>query len=501
MEDIIPNVYKLNNGLIIGHVYTPCKDLFKIELIVRAGSMEEKNDEIGFAHFIEHLMSFFPSDWWPDSIQNQQELTRRGIKMNAWTSESTVGYWMEGLEKHSKLLISLMLRNFTNPEPPDIKIFKQEKNAVVSELYSIINNAWYNLEQMIEYVKYKGTNLAVTVEYEKNNVKDNAKTTNVMSFRDRLYKPELTTILINSNNDNIEDLIKDIIDKHFPECYNMKTPVEPKNYCNFKGNDCIKWKRNYQSFGNILDPITKIFNGFTGTNFPKKSKNEKKPKFYYIHPESETDTVKIEIHFPIPFDCFDDNIYPLFFIETILSNGLGSRLYYSLRTNLGAVYHVFSGSSIDPMDNKLSYFVIETETSKKKSKKVIDYILHELEKLISFNDSNYISDIEWDNYRDIVEMSDSINKCSKNHEKYYKFFRENLIWGKPMYTMEQVIEKRKGIKKETIQQIAKEIFQPEKMQIFYSATEPVLLSKKNKDIHKIIKMKEINRYSNKYTKK
>ena len=570
MENIIPSVYKLNNGLIIGHVYTPCKDLFKIELIVRAGSMEETKEEIGFAHFIEHLMSFYPSDWWPDSIVNQQELTRRGINMNAWTSESTVGYWMEGRSEYSNLLITLLLRNFTHPEPPDKKIFKQERNAVVSELYSIINDAWYNLEQMIEYVKYKGTNLEYTVEYEKDNVKKNAKHDNIMSFRDRLYKPELTTILINSNHKNISKLVERIINIHFPECYDIIEPVIPLNYCNFLDQDCKKWKRPYKNitkFGNHnQDPLVILFN-LTQENYPQenypqenypqenyppfftlpeflpegvpgvvpegvpgvvpegvpgvvpegvpevvpgvsglqiffrnvmskmfqKPLKKKRPVFYYINPDSETDTVKIEIHFPIPFDCFDDRCYPLFLIETILSNGLGSRLYYALRTKLGAVYHVFSGSNMDPMDNKLSFFVIETETSKKKAKKVVDYILIELQRLISFKKENYINDIEWKSYSDIIEMANSMNECSTSYEKYYKFYRENLIWGKPMYTMKQVIAKRRSMNNNqtAVKKVAKQIFRPKKMQIFYSATEPVLLSKKNEQIHKEIKYKEI----------
>ena len=91
-------------------------------------------------------------------------------------------------------------------------------------------------------------------------------------------------------------------------------------------------------------------------------------KFFFI--EAETDTVKVELHFPIKFDFFDDRKYALSMIDMMMSDGLGSRLYYALRTKLGAVYHVFSGSSLDPLDSKYSTYVIETETSQKKIKNV-----------------------------------------------------------------------------------------------------------------------------------
>ncbi len=546
-NDTIPNVYKLKNGLIVSHIQAPCKGLFRIELIVRAGSLEETPKQIGFAHFIEHLMSFFPSDWYPNSIQNQQEINRRGIQMNAWTSESTVGYWMEGLDMYTDLMTTLVLRNFTNPViKPDKEIFKQEKNAVVSELFAIINDAWYNLNQMIEFVQYKGTNLEYTVEYEKDNVRNCAIPENVMEWRNQYYKPELTSIIIISNKTEVEvkEYIHWIVDNFFPDCYDMTEQAVPINFCNFStDDDCKKHRRNYSTFGKLnrssfgkykitYIPLHDCKNDTYNINInmippPQEEKpsietiteeeaidrglikSEEEPeseysegmdlakyRLFYIYPDSSSETVKIEFHFPIPFDSFDKKVYALNMIDLVLSNGLGSRLYFALRTTLGAVYHVFSGSSIDSMDNKLSQYIIETETSINKAKDVVDFILVELQLLIDENEGeDYITENEWQQYNDTIGMGDEMDNCSVTYNKHYNFYHENLIWGKPMKTIKQIMKERKKIikDKDEVLRVAKEVLDPTKLCIFYSGPEPILLSENNKDTHIIMQYKNFEK--------
>ena len=107
-----PSIYTLDNGLVINHINTKCKGMFRMEIIVRAGSNDETKEQIGFAHFIEHLMSFFPCDvdGWRDSVRNQHEFTSRSIQLNAWTEPNTVGYYMNGLEQYSNLIINIIDR-------------------------------------------------------------------------------------------------------------------------------------------------------------------------------------------------------------------------------------------------------------------------------------------------------------------------------------------------------------------------------------------------------
>ena len=64
-------VLVFNNGLTLNHVRSECDTMFRIEIVVRAGSADETAQERGFAHLMEHLMSFFVSDNHPFPIENQ----------------------------------------------------------------------------------------------------------------------------------------------------------------------------------------------------------------------------------------------------------------------------------------------------------------------------------------------------------------------------------------------------------------------------------------------
>jgi len=68
----------------------------------------------------------------------------------------------------------------------------------------------------------------------------------------------------------------------------------------------------------------------------------------------------------------------------------------------------------------------------------------ELQLLIE-DGKDYITDNEWQQYEDTIGMGDEMDNCSVSHNKHYNFYHENLIWGKPMKTINQIIEERKKI--------------------------------------------------------
>ena len=510
-DEILPVIKKLKNGMSIAHIHTPCNETFKIELVIRAGVLQEKADQIGFAHLIEHLMSFYPSSKYPNSIENQQEINKRGLQMNAWTSEHTCGYYVEGLSNYQDMIIDLLFQNYIDPVL-DKEVFNQEKAAVVKELESITSDAWYNLDKMIDLVEYHGTNLEYTVEYEIRNVDRNATLNNILEFRDTYYKPELTTVMITSNKTDHEfDELVDIIERlYFPETleksykvikpnYDIKVP-NPRNimgYTNF-GNESyfrvvyIPQKKKEETLIEET-PIEEQSEVVPETNFENY-------KFFYIHPNGELNVYKLEIHFPIDyFGPFDDEVHTLKFLEMILADGLGSRLYYALRTVLGSVYHVYSGSHLDPLNNKYNKFVIETETSEEKLKDVIDYILVELQQIIDNNCDIYdkcsmeeigecITDREFQQYKDTMSNEKSHEYCSSSFYKHFNFYNQHILWGKKLITIEEVIEKRNKVNKKNVCLMAKKIFDPSKMKIFYSGNKPIL--EENNKHHIIVSEKD-----------
>lgn len=500
-----PYTYLLRNGMVVNFVNTTCNEIFKIEMVIRAGSLDEKPEQIGFAHFIEHLMSFYPSKLpdslskrlggdFPNSVENQNELDEMGVLANAWTSERTCGYFIQGLSEYSEKLIDLMFKNYIHPYL-DREIFEQERNAVISELTAITNQSWYNIDQVIDFVNYRDTNIAYTVEYEKQNVKNNATVDNIMEFRNKWYTPENTSITILSNlkESQMENLVENIASRYFPECETMKEQTYPNRYSRF--NTVQKFGSSYVLLLKKPPIYQKKEEEHTeehteehiGEPIPENLDNY---RIFYTHPDSETDTVKIEFHFPLSFTLFDDRQYTLNLVKTMLTRGLGSRLYGVLRIKLGAVYHVNSEYNLDPLDEKFSNFVIETETTLDKAKDVTDEILNELDKI--HKGKCKITEKEMKQYKNSIKMISGFDHCTLTFTKFIEVYENSLLWGHKCNSIKNIRKIQESQTKEDLMKLARDVFNPEKLKIFYSAVEEVLKTENNEDIHLNIKLSDLN---------
>lgn len=470
----------LPNGLVMSHVRTKCPGMFRMEIIIRAGGLDETKEEIGFAHFIEHLMSFFPSNKYPDSLKNQKNINRKSIEVNAWTEPNTVGYYMEGLEEHRDLMIDYMMENYTDPIL-DPKVFEQERNAVISELSGMIGGADYYLSKVADYVKYKSTNLSYTIEYELNNVKKNATLDNIMSFRDRFYIPPMTNIIIASDTEG--NSIMDFIQSKWFSV--MDIPNEPLNYA-----------------GRIIKPTQANFGRtilYIPEYIPQQPEEEEEEQIeidditkvpdngiFYI-PCDMGNSSMVEFHFPLDFDYFDERVFYLDFIQTLLVGGLSSRLYYKLRSELGAVYGVDASFHADPRCKGLSTFCITTDTSIKKLPKVFECIIREIERLVS---TKSILRSELDQFRNKINIKKRLKECSNSSGKWLKFYKPYLIWGITPPKIEDIYNLQMKISPKKLRTLCREIFNPDRLAVFYTCSEPVIQTQNNSPIHYTLDLNE-----------
>jgi predicted Zn-dependent peptidase len=423
-----PDKYKKfihQNGLEVVHVKCKTEDLFYIELTVRAGSLNENKEFIGFAHALEHMMSFFTSEKDKDALKNQNELFNKGIESNAWTGHRTCGYYMFGLKKHKNRIMELLLNNLTIPYL-DESIFKQETKAVLRELDNIIHNNWYNLDTKINEVIYNNTNLIYPVKYEKHNVKNNLNKENLLHFRNSFYKPELINILVVSNED----------------CNGIKDKI-----FSYYNKNC-----------NIVFPIYKL---------PIKLPKLISKRNYYIKPNNKRNLCKVVIIFKLNFNEWSNKKYKLMCLDSILTDGLGSKLYKTLRSNLGAVYNVKSDIQLDVISPEMSFYRIETETTSNKLKDVIDNLLKVLFNLeINVNEVN--------KYKNSVELENNQNKGSYDYDKYSSHYSDYLLWNEKIETIDEIYNKKTNVDRKKVNKFSKRIFTKENMFIFYSGNTNLL---------------------------
>lgn len=438
--------HKCKNGFQITHVYSDCK-LFRIELVIKAGMLQEKRNQLGFAHFIEHLMSFFPSNKFPNSKLNQQMLNTYALETNAYTSENACGYYVEGLTEYFYNIIDLIMQNYCEPVLDD-SIFEQERSAVLNELQIILKDSAHDLEYLLQKVMYNGTILQETVSAEIINIEQNASLENILDFRHSFYRPEITTMIITSNFSN----------------------GEFKKLCNdierfyFKSSNIIQK-------GNISKSAV--------TKLPKNDYSNY--KFFYVKPRMESPSYNILFYFPVPIDSYSDDILILKFIEMILSDGMGARLYYALRTKLGAIYHIKTNVCIDPRNNQYNAFTIEVETSEERHvANIVDYVLIELFELI---EENNITENEMIQKRNSSKMKELTEECTRSFLKDTLLNQERILWNKPIRSYAHIVRVQEKINSEDIFRIMKLIFNSDRMKIFYSGMNPTLLNDLTRSIH------------------
>jgi predicted Zn-dependent peptidase len=419
-----PQRLKLKNGLVVNYVPADITGLFRIEVIIKRGVVDENIHESSYSHFIEHLMASMLSKKYNKNVDEM--FTRWGINHNAWTDNRCCGYYLEGLDEFAYILTDILMNNYVHPV---IKEFNQEKNAVIRELYTRINSPWYNLDSMMNYVNFPFTNLAFLDEHSIENIK-NITHKEILKFRKRIYIPENTVINIVSSKFSKFSLVTNII----------------KDFC------------GQQTSIRVASPYKK-------SNIKQSAFHARAVDNIFYTPSgaspSKDEIANIVVQIDLPFTAFDNDAYIFDFFTTFLTDGLGSHLYKILRSKLGVIYSIKSEASPDPLDANMSKFVISTETSKIHVPIVVTSILRELGYLhLTINES----DIE--HYRNRVK-TDYLNNTS--FLKYLGHYRNYLVWEATPLTIEQVIERKLNATTKQLKKLANDVFTAKNTKIFYSS--------------------------------
>jgi len=421
------HLHILPNGLIFIHIIPNVENVFQIQLVIRAGTIHEDKKDLGYAHFLEHLMSFYNTPKEKSSIKTQKDINDLGITGNAWTGEHDCGYYLYGSSKYKKFMMDKIINNFNNPYI-DPGIFEQEKEAVLMELDNIIHETWYELDDKLENLIYN-TNPGLSVQKEKKNVRK-ATLKTVMRFRDKYYKPKYSTIAITSKENHV---------------------VLFKQVCNY-------FKQNEKNKPIYFIPIPKSLNNF--------EKNE----IVYVKPKTEKDIYNIKFVFKLDFTVWDKQEPILQCVDNILTDGLDSRLYKSLRGDLGAIYSISSDYNLDTKYKDYSYYEISTETNEKNVKDVVDRILKE----ICVISEKVVKDNELDRYKLLLGIEYHKDKKEYTFEKYTDYYLDYINHNKKIETEEEIYKNDKKVNKNQIKEFCKKIFTKENTIILYCGNKKLL---------------------------
>ncbi|GAV23095.1 M16 family metallopeptidase [Carboxydothermus pertinax] len=261
-----------------------------VGLWFKVGSRNERRDESGISHFIEHMM--FKGTANRTAREIAESLDQVGGQLNAFTTKEYTCYYARVLDEHTNLALEILYDMVFNSKFAEEDIEK-EKNVVIEEVRMYEDAPDELIHDLLTEVMWNNHPLGRPILGE---IKD------IESF----------------NRDKILDYYK----RHYT----------PDNLI-----IAVAGRVDYQE---LLEKITDLFGGLGGRH---KGDKITIPEFN-LHSYSRRKNTE-QVHLCLGtkgYSLTDDRIYAINILSTILGGGISSRLFQELREKHGLVYSVYS---------------------------------------------------------------------------------------------------------------------------------------------------------------
>ncbi|MBE6044529.1 MAG: insulinase family protein [Clostridium thermopalmarium] len=392
--------YILDNGL---KLVTIKKDtqLAAIHVGVKIGSIYEKKEEKGIAHFVEHMM--FKGTKNRDNEELNEELEQRAGEYNAYTDYDCTVYSITALNdevEESLKLLSDMLINSTFPEEE----IEKERGVILAEIRTGKDDIEdYSYRKTMENA-FKNSSIKIDTIGKESTVKSFTRE-RLFNFYKTYYVPNNTYISIVSPQEHND--IFNLVNKYFSH-----------------------WKRGEFVRENVIveDNIpTKI------VSYKKDIEQSTIVYLYTFHNLSKQEELALRI------------------LNYKLGESANSILFRKLREERGLAYDIYSDLNTTKSVKLMSIYTAVNEEDVKEALKIINNIIYDINNEIIVLDNNNINlmkkvlktavagtledSTQLSNYilhqiideEDVYEFVDDINNMEKiKSEDIYKVARKVL---------------------------------------------------------------------------
>ena len=257
------------------------------------GSVNERPEENGMSHFIEHMM--FKGTPTRNAYQIVKEIDALGAEINAFTSKQMTCYYVKCIDEYlyqaSDVLVDMLEHPLFDSEE-----MEREKLVVIEEINMNADDPDDVAMEAFDASVLKGSGLA---------------------------RPVL------GSKDNVRSFNHDSIDKYYREHYT-------------RDNLAISVAGSFDE-----DEICRYFeNAFSSLGEKAREDNDSLPA---AKPETLTITKDIEQAHLImglrTVSATDDRRYQMSILSTIMGGGMSSRLFQNVREKKGLAYSIYSSNS------------------------------------------------------------------------------------------------------------------------------------------------------------
>ena len=399
--------HKLSNGLQL--VIIPKRQTNSVTAIVlvKTGSRYETAKISGVSHFLEHMF-FKGTKRRPSAERVSVEIDSIGGDFNAYTDRESTGYHIKAESSHLPLLIDL-LADITHNSLFDAREIEREKNVVIEELNMTEDDPRRKISDFFEELLYSNHPLGRDVGGEKEVIKTLTRN-QIVSYYQKHYHPKNQLIAISGNCSQKEAI--SLVEKNFTNKIQSRT----------------------DSF------------------LPVNDKQEK-PKLKIVYKETDQAHLCVGVR---AFPMLSAKRFPMAVLDTILSGGMSSRLFISVRERRGLAYYVFSAN---PRYSDCGNFFAQTGADLARIDEAVRVILSEFANLAA----KKVTDAELTKAKNYIK-----GKIALAHEDSralaFSYGLSQLLEGKVL-TDAEINKKIERVTAEQIQQAAKEIFKTQKLNL------------------------------------
>lgn len=216
--------FTLTNGLRVLYQYD-AGPAAHCAFIINVGSGNEKPDEHGLAHFLEHC--FFKGTHKRNANRILSRIDEVGGELNAFTSKEETAIHASFINTYSKRSVELLCDIITNPTFPNREINK-EKLVVIDEIHSYLDSPYERIFDEFEEIIFKYSSLAHNILGTPAQVMT-FRAEHLQQFKERGYTAKNTVFAYRGNMkiETLKKLLNENLPKKLPE-RNVQAGEKPR---------------------------------------------------------------------------------------------------------------------------------------------------------------------------------------------------------------------------------------------------------------------------------
>ena len=371
-----------------------------IGIWVRAGSVNEKAQENGLSHFLEHM--FFKGTEKRSAKTIAMDMDKIGANINAFTAKECTCFYVSAVDENLPEALDCLMDIFTASSFDETEL-EREKGVVLEEIAMAWDTPDDVAHEMAACRFFEGTPLGQTILGPAENIR-NAKREDLVYYKKSHYRPE--NIVISAVGNFCEEELFSMLEEGMKKLETV--PAEDSSF------DYSTWK----------------------------------PKSGFYSVEKEIEQAHICISFPgIAYE--DDRKYALSVISNALGGSMSSRLFQKIREEMGMAYSVYSYSSAY---TDAGMFTLYAGTSQENAEEVTKLMLAECRDVAE----NGISDEEFE--RSKAQLRGGFILSTESGQAIMNSIGKAAVMGKGLVTEDMLLAKLENVDKETVREVAKEVF-------------------------------------------